>query len=419
MLVVLIVALAFIIFPNTILAEPPQTESPYSGAHSGSSGGSGSYSGSSGGSGSGYSLGTVTISNIHTNASGALVGTMSNNAHVGLNAGQYSTHSVYSAAAGGFVSQQNPYDGGQGGGPNEGQSYCDPFYAPFRGSSNDGPPCPTTVIPPRPPTTPGGLNRSCSANGRQVTLRWNASTGGYPPPITYDVAIKRVGDTHFSRNGLSVRTVTAGITPGLNYNWYVRGCASGRCSSWKKGPLISCPPPRPTATLRANPTTVDYKDSSTLTWDSTNATSCAASGDWAGSRSLRGTTDTGPLASTTTYYLQCSHPQGGDSRRVSATVNVILPTGADTDVRCGNASGDNLTVRAGTQCRVTWDVGTSDPANCILSAGAVVLDSSLTEATGEQDWTVPNGETEVRLSCDDGVNSSSSNVKVLPEFQET
>jgi hypothetical protein len=373
-----------------------------------------------GGNPPGANLGTASISNIHFNASGALVGTIGHNAHFGNNAHQYSSQGVYSAQAGGFVSQQNSYQGGQGGGGGNGYAQpCDPFYSSFRGSSNDGPPCPTTVIPPTPPTTPGGPKESCSANGRVVTLRWNASTGGYPPPITYDVVVYRGGMERIFRTGLSARTLNVSVTPGNNNSWHVRACAGGKCSSYRKGGSFNCPPPRPTATLRANPTTIDYKDSSTLTWGSTNATACVASGGWSGSRSLRGDTDTGPLASTTTYYLQCSHPQGGNSRRVSATVNVILPTGADTDVRCGNSSGDNLTVRSGTQCRVHWDAGTSDPANCVLSAGAVVLHSSLTEATGSIDWTVPTGETEVRLSCDDGVNSSSSNVKVLPEFQET
>ena len=45
----------------------------------------------------------------------------------------------------------------------------------------------------------------------------------------------------------------------------------------------------PTVTLSANPGTVASGGSTTVTWSSTNATSCAASGSWSGAKNTSGT----------------------------------------------------------------------------------------------------------------------------------
>ena len=75
----------------------------------------------------------------------------------------------------------------------------------------------------------------------------------------------------------------------------------------------------PTATLVANPTVVASGGTSTLTWSSTNATSCTASGGWSGAKATSGTQSTGALTATTSYSLSCSGA-GGTSSGVTATV---------------------------------------------------------------------------------------------------
>ena len=44
-----------------------------------------------------------------------------------------------------------------------------------------------------------------------------------------------------------------------------------------------------TASISANPTTVMVDESTTITWSSTNASSCTASGAWSGDKSTSGT----------------------------------------------------------------------------------------------------------------------------------
>jgi hypothetical protein len=84
--------------------------------------------------------------------------------------------------------------------------------------------------------------------------------------------------------------------------------------------------PAPTVTLSASPTSIAAGSNSTLTWSSTNATSCTASGGWTGTEASAGTLSVSP-ANTTTYSLTCTGT-GGTSAPVSVTVSVIAATNA-------------------------------------------------------------------------------------------
>ena len=77
----------------------------------------------------------------------------------------------------------------------------------------------------------------------------------------------------------------------------------------------------PTATVVASPSVIASGATSTLTWSSTNATSCAASGGWSGAKTTSGTQSTAALTATTSYSLSCSGA-GGTSSLVTATVTI-------------------------------------------------------------------------------------------------
>ncbi|MEK7704948.1 MAG: hypothetical protein AAB426_08315 [Myxococcota bacterium] len=74
----------------------------------------------------------------------------------------------------------------------------------------------------------------------------------------------------------------------------------------------------PVVTLTANPTTVDGGGTTTLTWSSTDATSCTASGAWSGSKAISGSEVTAAITSTSTFTLACTGPNGSTQR--SATI---------------------------------------------------------------------------------------------------
>jgi hypothetical protein len=82
-------------------------------------------------------------------------------------------------------------------------------------------------------------------------------------------------------------------------------------------------PPAPTVTLTANPTSVVVGATTKLTWSSTNATSCSASGGWSGALGASGSQASGTLTTDTTFALNCAGPGGTVSRSVAVAVSSI------------------------------------------------------------------------------------------------
>lgn len=135
------------------------------------------------------------------------------------------------------------------------------------------------------------------------------------------------------------------------------------------------PTPEPTVTLTALPVTINEGGTSTLTWSSTNATSCEASGGWSGSKSLSGNAIVSPSA-TTTYILTCQGDGGSDDD--SATVNVILDEipspiltfgGSPTSITLGGTSTLTWSSTNTTLCEATnaWSGTTTLSGNTIVA----------------------------------------------------
>jgi Galactose oxidase, central domain len=88
------------------------------------------------------------------------------------------------------------------------------------------------------------------------------------------------------------------------------------------------PETKPTVTISASPSTVTVNGSVTLTWSSTNATSCTASAspsesDWSGQVTTNGSQPVTPVSvGTITYSLQCSGTGGSASESAPVTANV-------------------------------------------------------------------------------------------------
>ena len=120
-------------------------------------------------------------------------------------------------------------------------------------------------------------------------------------------------------------------------------------------------PSLPTAVLNVSTTVVDSGAAAALTWSSTHATSCTASGGWSGTKATSGTQSTGALTANTTYSLTCSGP-GGTSTAATATVTVAahaLPTAA--------LSANPTSVASGAAAALTWS--STNATSCTASGG--------------------------------------------------
>ncbi|MEK7538862.1 MAG: hypothetical protein AAB552_03410 [Patescibacteria group bacterium] len=112
----------------------------------------------------------------------------------------------------------------------------------------------------------------------------------------------------------------------------------------------------PTVSLSATPTSVTSGSSATLSWTSTNATSCTASGAWSGVKGTSGSQTTGPLTATATYTLTCGSAVQGVTVSISST-----PTPAPTLTFSANPTS----VTSGSPTTLTWS--STNATSCTAS----------------------------------------------------
>jgi hypothetical protein len=159
------------------------------------------------------------------------------------------------------------------------------------------------------------------------------------------------------------------------------------------GPNIA--PTAPTVTLTANPTNVVSGATATLTWSSTNANSCSASGGWSGSRGTSGTEATAALSANATFTLVCNGPGGSGTASVTVTVGAVV----------GNVSvtGTITFARVPISDAVGLDFANTrqDPARGITVevlnlATSAIIASGATDASGRYAFMLP-GNTQVQI----------------------
>lgn len=113
----------------------------------------------------------------------------------------------------------------------------------------------------------------------------------------------------------------------------VTGCGGGGSSGTPAPPSIA-------VTISVSPTTITLGQPATVTWSSTNATGCTASGEWSGARATSGNEIVTPQsAGSKMFTLSCTGPNGNASNSATLTVTT--------------ASSNSL----------TWDQGTWDTIN--------------------------------------------------------
>ena len=115
----------------------------------------------------------------------------------------------------------------------------------------------------------------------------------------------------------------------------------------------------PVVKLSASPLVINQGQSAILSWSSTDATSCTASGGWSGSRATSGAEVVSP-ALTTSYYISCTGDGGSVSDSVTVTVNqppaIIVPT--------LNLTASPSSVSRGGTITLNWS--STDASSCSL-----------------------------------------------------
>ncbi|MGA2779625.1 MAG: S8 family serine peptidase [Steroidobacteraceae bacterium] len=182
------------------------------------------------------------------------------------------------------------------------------------------------LVPPVPTLT---LSAASIAAGNPVTLTWSSN---------YATSCTASGSWSGTLAAGGSETLTP-ESPGSNtYTILCTNAVGSSVSTSVDLPVTEPAPAAPTLSLSAN--SIVAGSSATVTWSSSNATSCVASGSWSGSLQTSGSqVETPAAAGSYTYSLTCSNSTGpSPASSVTLTVTTAPSSGG------GGGALDELTL---------------------------------------------------------------------------
>ncbi|MFA7285863.1 MAG: peptidoglycan-binding protein [Candidatus Paceibacterota bacterium] len=125
-------------------------------------------------------------------------------------------------------------------------------------------------------------------------------------------------------------------------------CEAGQTGTYPNCVATVTPTPKPTVTITASPNTVPYGGSTTLSWSSTNATTCVASNSWSGSKDTSGTTTFGIYVNSPSVYgISCTGLGGATTASATVSVtpdtNTSYPAGCTSNIGFSTTTGQSCT----------------------------------------------------------------------------
>jgi len=127
-----------------------------------------------------------------------------------------------------------------------------------------------------------------------------------------------------------------------------------------------------TLSINANPTSVTSGAASTLTWTSTEATSCAASGAWSGVKATSGSQNVIAPNGLSTYTLNCSGVGGSASNTVVIGAGATPPALYALNVTVsgvGTVTSNPSGIACGATCSVSYPSGAVVTLSAVAAAG--------------------------------------------------
>lgn len=198
-----------------------------------------------------------------------------------------------------------------------------------------------------------GTTQSGGANDFGVIYKYSLTAAPPSPPCTASGA--------WSGAKPATGSVTVSQAAPGNYS-YTLVCNSTSGGTVTKTFQLIVTPPAPVVTITPNPATVALGQSATLSWSSTNATGCVASGAWSGNQATSGTASVTPTAAGANLYtLACTGTGGTSSASATVTATAVVPPPAPTVSIA--ATPKSLTL--GQSATLTWS--STNATACVAS----------------------------------------------------
>ncbi len=256
---------------------------------------------------------------------------------------------------------------------------------------------------------------STTATPSTLTLPTNTSTlttnatDEDGDPLTYTWTRTSGDETGVSLTNANQATATATFTKAGTYTFTVSVSDGTDTVTDTVTVTVNSAPLPPTTTLTLSNNPIETGDSTTLSWNSTNTTSCTASGNWSGTKATTGTEIITPsTAGTYTYTLACTGTDGTDTKSVTLTVSDPDPGTPDPDPTVSLIATPS-TITNGDTTTLTWSTN-----NVVTSCSAPW--TSHTTKSGTQ-VVSPTATTNYTITCTDGTKTTTDSTTVTVTAQ--
>jgi hypothetical protein len=232
----------------------------------------------------------------------------------------------------------------------------------------------TTVNAPPAPTVNISASPSSLPYDGSTTLNWSSDN-------TSDCTAS--GDWSGSKVVSGSQTISA-LTTNSSFSLFCSG-PGGSVSDSVSITVAAPPVPTPTLSFSTNLVTVSQNGSTTLSWNTTDVTSCTATGDWSGSKSASGSETINSITTNSQFTLTCSGMGGTVNDTIDVAVvqsnngTALLSWTPPTE----NTDNSALTDLAGYKIYYGTSSGSYDDTITISNPG---LTSYLVENLASSDW---------------------------------
>jgi hypothetical protein len=224
---------------------------------------------------------------------------------------------------------------------------------------------------------------SASAGTLSVGLAWSTPGSNGGSAITgYRVyrGTSSGGESLLSNLGVVNGYTDTAVSAGIRYYYKISAVnavgTSAQSNELSAVPTAqSSPPAKPKVSLTANPASISYNGSTSLSWSSSNSSSCSAS--WTGLHGTSGSQKVGPLTASKSYSISCSG--AGGSASASTTVKVAAaPVSSST---CKTNCSPQAVIPP-----VPTTTGDSVPTEDFTSLPAIIEPEQLQQTQKHRNW---------------------------------